>query len=287
MGGKICLVTGATAGIGAVTAEELARRGAQVILVGRDRSKCETTATRIRERTDNSAVEFLVADLSAQAEVRRLAREFQERYPRLDVLVNNAGAMFGQRQETVDGIERTFALNHLAYFLLTNLLLDTLKASAPARIVVVSSEAHRMAKGLDFDDLQHQRWYKPFRVYCESKLANLLFTYELARRLRGTGVTANALHPGFVATNFMAGEGFAHWSLRRAARLFAISPEEGAKTSVYLAASPEVEGVSGAYFVKQKPVPSSPASRNEAAARRLWQISEELTGLGISQEVAR
>jgi NAD(P)-dependent dehydrogenase (short-subunit alcohol dehydrogenase family) len=302
MRGKTCLVTGATAGIGEVTARELARRGASVVIVGRSHERCGATAEAIRRETGNPAVEFLVADLSAQAEVRRLAREFLERHDRLHVLVNNAGAMFAQRRESVDGIEMTLALNHLAYFLLTNLLLDTLKASAPARVVNVSSAAHADVSGLDFEDLQARAGAKRFGGYGESrfsgllftlfapmrhpgflqyartKLANLLFTYELARRMEGTGVTVNALHPGFVASRFMDGNGALGWFLRRWAGLFAISAEDGAKSSVYLASSPEVEGVTGKYFVKAKEVLSSPASRDEAAARRLWQLSEELAG---------
>src|SRR5262245_25858958 len=303
MGGKTCLVTGATAGIGEVTARELARRGARVVIVGRSRGRCETTAEAIRRETGNPSVEFLVADLSSQAEVRRLAREFLERHDRLDVLVNNAGALFAQRRESADGVEMTLALNHLAYFLLTNLLLDTLKASAPARVVNVSSRAHEDVKALDVEDLQarsqaHSLWgygqskfasllftlflpmrHPGFLQYARSKLANLLFTYELARRMEGTGVTVNALHPGFVASRFTAGNGAFGWFLRRWAGLFGVSAEEGAKTSVYLAASPEVEGVTGGYFVNCKPAVSSPASRDEEAARRLWRLSEDLTGL--------
>ena len=282
MSGKVCLVTGATSGIGEVTAEELARKGATVVLVGRNPQKCEATVGRIRERTGNLAVEALVADLSSQAEVRRLADEFRRRYDRLDVLVNNAGALFMERREGVDGVEMTFALNHLAYFLLTNLLLDRLKASAPSRIVVVSSDAHRGVT-MDFEDLQGRRKFKGFRAYSRSKLANVLFVRELARRLEGTGVTANALHPGFVASGFFSGDGPAWWAMRRLAALFAVTPEQGAKTSVYLASSPEVEGVTGRYFVKEEPVEPSSAARDEEAARRLWRVSEEMTGLAASR----
>jgi NAD(P)-dependent dehydrogenase (short-subunit alcohol dehydrogenase family) len=301
MAGKTCLVTGATAGIGEVTARELARRGAAVVLVGRSQERCAAKAEAIRRETGNPSVEFLRADLSSQAEVRRLAGEFRERHRRLDVLVNNAGALFARRRESVHGIEMTLALNHLAYFLLTNLLLDTLKASAPARVVNVSSDAHQIVRGFDFDDPQAKArrglraygqsklpgllctlfapWAHPaFVRYAESKLANLLFTYELARRLEGTGITANALHPGFVASNFTAGNGVYGWFIRRWAGLLAISVEEGAKTPIYLATSPEVEGVSCRYFVRQKAVPSSAASRDEESARRLWRLSEELTG---------
>jgi retinol dehydrogenase-12 len=281
MRGKTCLVTGATSGIGEITAGELARYGAAVVVEGRSRERCEATVRRIRERTGNDAVEPLVGDLSSQAEVRRLAQEFRDRHRRLDVLVNNAGAMFARRRESADGIEMTLALNHLGYFLLTGLLLDSLRSGAPSRIVNVSSEAHRMVKGMDFGDLQGRRRYRGFRAYGQSKLANLLFTSELARRLEGTGVTANALHPGFVATNFSAGNGWVGWLMRRGASLFAISPEEGAKTTIFLATSPGVEGVTGRYFVKQEAVPSSPASRDMAAARRLWEVSEEMTALRL------
>jgi NAD(P)-dependent dehydrogenase (short-subunit alcohol dehydrogenase family) len=301
MSGKTCLVTGATAGIGEVTARELARRGATVVVVGRSQERCQATAEAIRLQTGNASVEFLRANLSSQAEIRRLAREFLERHNRLHVLVNNAGALFVERQESVDGIEMTLALNHLGYFLLTNLLLDSLKASAPARIVNVSSHAHESVKAFDFGELEagnndpNRRSYgrsklpglfytlllppkhPAFVQYAQSKLANLLFTYELARRLQGSGVTVNALHPGFVATNFTSGNGAFGWFMRRWAGILAIDADEGAKTSIYLATSPEVEDVSGKYFAKQKPIQSSPPSRDEAAAHRLWRLSEELT----------
>ncbi|WP_152049620.1 SDR family oxidoreductase [Tautonia marina] len=280
--GKRCLVTGATSGIGAVTAEELARLGAEVILVGRDPKKCEEMRNRLEQRTGNDAVHSMVADLSSQAEVRRLAETVRERFDRLDVLVNNAGALFLERRESVDGIEMTFALNHLAYFLLTNLLLDRLKAAAPSRIVVVASDAHRGAS-INFDDLQSQRKFKGLRTYSQSKLANVLFARELARRLEGTGVTINALHPGVVNSSFFSsGEGPAWWVMRRVAGLIAISSEQGAKTSVYLASSPEVEEVSGAYFVKQRNVKPASAAQNDEVASRLWRVSEEMTGLVTS-----
>jgi NAD(P)-dependent dehydrogenase (short-subunit alcohol dehydrogenase family) len=280
MSGKVCLVTGATSGIGAVTAEALARQGATVCLVGRSRGKCEATVERIRRDAGNPSVEFLLADLSSQAEIRRAADEFRGRHPRLDVLVNNAGGMFLRRQESVDGIEMTFALDHLAYFLLTNLLLDRLKAAAPARVVSVSSDSHRWPRRIDLDDYQGRKRYGGLRAYGQSKLANVLFTVELARRLEGTGVTANALHPGFVATPFFASSGMLGAMgrlMQVGARLFAIGPEEGAKTSIYLASSPEVEGVSGRYFYRCKPITPSPAARDPEAARRLWELSEALT----------
>ncbi len=278
MEGKVCLVTGATSGIGLVTARELARRGARVIGVGRSPERSAEAARQIREQTGTSAVEYLVADLSAQKELRKLADQVKAATGRLDVLVNNAGLIRLQRELTVDGLEMTFALNHLAYFLLTNLLLDTLKASAPARIVSVASAAHHHCK-INFDDLQASKKYSAWRAYQQSKLANILFTRELARRLEGTGVSANTLHPGYVRTQIFRPEGFAGWLMRRAAELFAITPEEGAKTTIYLASSPEVEGQTGLYFVKQKAAASSPESLDDATARMLWDVSARLTGL--------
>jgi NAD(P)-dependent dehydrogenase (short-subunit alcohol dehydrogenase family) len=280
MSGKLCLVTGATAGIGLVTARALAQRGATVCIVGRSRERSEAAVRQIQDRTGNQAVEFLLGDLSSQSDIRQLAQEFRGRHSRLDVLVNNAGGMFLNRQESADGIEMTLALNHLAYFLLTNLLLDLLKSSTPARVVSVASDAHRFAPRIDFDDLQHRKSYRGFRVYAESKLANVLFSGALARRLAGTGVTSNALHPGFIASNFFAAPGMKPLLGRLmalSARFFAISPEEGAKTSIHLAASPEVEGVTGKYFEKQKPVIPSRAAQDETTARRLWEVSDELT----------
>src|SRR5438477_4509590 len=301
MSGQTCIVTGATAGLGEVTARELVRGGATVVVVGRTWQRCEATVKSIRKETGNHRVEFLCGDLSSQSEVRRLAAEFLCRHDRLHVLVNNAGALFALRQESVDGIEMTLALNHLAPFLLTNLLLGVMKASASSRIVNVTSAAHEDVAGFHFDDPQARTrgmwayprsefasllyslampWAHPgFVQYAQTKLANLLFTYELARRLSGTGVTANALHPGLVASNFMAGNGVYGWFMRRWARLRGISMKEAAKTSLYLAMSPQVEGVSGQYFVNQRAVQSSVASTDEAAAQRLWELSEELTGL--------
>ncbi len=295
MHNKICLVTGAAAGIGAVTARALAQRGATVILVDRDAEKGEVTTGQIRQQTGNAAVEFMQTDLSSQEEIRQLARQFKSRHQRLDVLVNNAGALFSERRESVDGFEMTFALNYLAYFLLTNLLLDTLKASAPARIINTSSRAHARSQ-INFDDLQSRTNYVGIRAYEKSKLAIVLFTYELARRLEGTGVTVNALHPGVVATNFSTrNPGIVGSLMRWMAKQYAtdkgrsanpiarllqtvlLSPEQGAQTGVYLATAPEVAGVTGKYFVKCKAVPSAPASYDSAAARRLWEISEELT----------
>lgn len=277
MQGKICLITGATGGIGVETALGLAKQGAQVIIAGRSAEKIAAAARRI-EAESGAAVQTLTADLSSQAEVRRLAAEFSQRWDRLDVLVNNAGAIFVNRRETVDGLEMTFALNHLNYFLLTHLLLDCLKAAGSARIVNVSSGAHLGGK-INFDDLQLQRGYSSWKAYSQSKLANVLFTYELARKLAGSGITANALHPGFVATNFGRSNGGLFNPLFRLTQVFAITPEAGARTSIYLASSPEVAGVTGKYFDRCRPVRSSPLSYNEETARRLWQVSLQLTGL--------
>src|SRR5262245_41524469 len=260
---RVGRVTGATSGIGLVTARELARRGAPALSAARTPARSAAAAAQIREVTGNQAVEAFLADLSSQRQIRELAHQVRERHPRLDVLVNNAGGIWLQRQLTVDGLEMSFAVNHLAYFLLTHLLLDLLRASGPARIVNVASGAHRKAT-LDFDDLQGERRYNGWRAYCRSKLANLLFTYELARRLEGTGVTANALHPGWVATGFAGNNGWRGRLWQRVARWFAISPEEGARTVLYLATSPEVEAESGRYFVRERAVLSSPASYDAA-----------------------
>ncbi len=278
MRGKVCLVTGATSGIGRVTASALAQRGATVLLVARNAGRAEHTIASIRRQTPGADVDYLLADLSSQEQVRRLADDVRARTDRLHVLINNAGAVFSHRRESADRIEMTFALNHFAPFLLTNLLLDTLKASAPARVVTVSSMAHRGVT-IPFDDLQHTRRYRAFTVYGQSKLANILFTYEQARRLEGAGVTANTLHPGFVASGFNKNNGAPMAFAMTLARPFAVSVERGAQTSIYLATSPEVAGVSGRYFVNCKPAKSSSASYDEQAQRRLWEVSEQLTGL--------
>ncbi|MBN1259679.1 MAG: SDR family oxidoreductase [Anaerolineae bacterium] len=276
MQGKVCMVTGAASGIGAVTAQALAQQGATVILVDRDVEKGAVTIEQIKQQTGSSTVELVLADISSQQEIRRLAQQFNERYQRLDVLVNNAGAMFPERLESVDGIEMTFALNYLGYFLLTNLLLDTLKASAPARIINTSSRSHARAQ-INFDDLESRSGYQGLAAYGHSKLAIVLFTYELARQLEGTGVTANALDPGIVATNFGKGSGGVLGFIMRLFRPAFLSPEQGAQTGIYLAISPEVEGVTGKYFVKCKAVLSSPASYDVTMAGRLWAVSEKYT----------
>jgi NAD(P)-dependent dehydrogenase (short-subunit alcohol dehydrogenase family) len=276
MDDKICLITGATSGIGLVTSLELARQGAHVVLVGRNAAKTAAVVRQIQTNTGNGRVEALLANLSSQQQVRDLARQFGDRHKRLDVLINNAGGMWLKRELTVDGLEMTFAVNHVAYFLLTQLLLDLLKASAPARIINVSSEAHRKGS-IDFDDPMGQRSYSGWRQYCRTKLMNLLFTFELAQRLAGSGVTVNALHPGWVATGFGANNGWRGAIWQFISRCFAISPEAGAKTVVYLASSPEVGTVNGRYFVKEHAVSSSAVSYDEGARKRLWQISEETT----------
>jgi NAD(P)-dependent dehydrogenase (short-subunit alcohol dehydrogenase family) len=283
--GRVCLITGATSGIGLITAQALARKGATVVLVARDAQRAEDHVQRIRHETSNPRVTFLVADLSSLASVRALAAEFQARHPALHVLINNAGALFMRRAHTIDGYEMTFALDHLAPFLLTNLLLERLKASAPARVVTVSSAAHDGAQ-LDFDDLMYvRRRYRPLGAYGQAKLANAMFSCELARRLAGTRVTSNALHPGFVATSFAHNNGPLYRVGMLATRPFAISPERGAETSIYLASSPEVADVTGQYFTKCRPVASSAASRDQAAQRHLWEVSERLTHLSTSDTV--
>lgn len=280
MDGKVVLITGATNGIGKAAALELAKMGATLVLVGRKPAKTQETVADIKAKSGNANVEYLLADLSSMAEVRKLADAFKSKHARLDVLINNAGGLFAAREETVDGYEMTFGFNHLSYFLLTNLLLDTLKASAPSRIVNVSSDAHNMGS-MNFADLQSENGYSMggWRAYGQSKLANVLFTYELARRLTGTGVTANVLHPGFVATGFGRNRPGLMDLGMRVAHLFAITPEQGAETIVKLAAAPEVEGVTGKYWDKGRAVGSSKKSYDLEAAQRLWKVSEELTGL--------
>lgn len=281
MVGKVCMVTGANSGIGKVTASALASMGATVVMVCRSAERGEAARQVVVAESGNEQVELLLADLSSMASTRAMVDAFNARHDRLDVLVNNAGALFNSYQESVDGFEMTFALNHMGYFLPTVLLLDLIKASAPARIINVSSDAHRAGK-VDFDDLQNRKKYSAFGVYAETKLENVLFTKELARRLEGTGVTVNALHPGFVRTNFgnnATGNGFAGMALNLISKLIAITPEQGAETSIYLASSPEVEGVSGAYFDKKKAVKPANQANDEVAARRLWAESERLAGI--------
>ena len=279
MTGKTCLVTGATAGIGKITATALAAQGAEVVVAGRDQHKTEDTVRQIIDETGNESIQYLLADFSDLQQVRTLAGAFNERFPRLDVLVNNAGAFFNRRIRTQYGVEKTFLVNHLAPFLLTNLLLDNIKASTSARIVNVSSEGHKSGNK-NLNDLEFSRFYFGMQAYGRSKLANILFTYELDRRLEGCGVTVNALHPGHVATDIWR-TSFSIFGplLKKLIGMIALSPEEGADNTIYLASSPEVEGVSGKYFDKREAVPSSAVTYDTYLAQRLWAVSERITSL--------
>lgn len=274
---KVVVITGATNGIGEVAARELARQGAKITILGRSAERCAATAGRI-ERATGKNVQSLVADFSVKAEVERAARELKERLPRLDVLINNAGALFFDRRETADGLEQTFALNHMAYYTFTMHLLDLLKKSAPARIVNVSSHAHKKGT-MHFDDLQMKQGFSGWGAYCQSKLANILFTTELARHLAGANVTVNALHPGVVSTNFGTDNGWKGWLLQKAFALAGITPEAGAKTIVYLASSKDVEGISGKYFYLEKESRPTAEAQDAAAAKRLWDTSAKLAGI--------
>src|SRR5438270_10345319 len=279
MQGKICMVTGANSGIGKATALALAQMGATVVMVCRNRARGEQARSEITTKSRNNAVDLLLGDLSSQQSIRPLVEHFQHHYTHLHVLINNAGASFPGRRETVDGVEMTLAVNYLAPFLLTHLLLDVLKASAPARIVNVSSNSHE-AGYIKLDNLQSKNPYRSMKVYGQSKLAVVLFTYELARRLQGTGVTVNCLHPGFVATHFgQRDAGPAFRLLVKVIGSFGTSPQEGAKTSIYLASSPEVEGVTDKYFVKSIPKRSAAISYDESLQRHLWEQSAKLVNL--------
>jgi retinol dehydrogenase-12 len=278
MNGKTVLITGASAGIGLHSAIGLAKLGAEVVLVGRDEERTARAVEFVKAQTGNPAISYLLADLSSLNEVRKLAQEYKDRYKKLDVLLNNAGAIHFRRQVSVDGYEMSLALNHLNYFLLTDLLLDMLKAGPSGRIVNVSSRAHYRGH-VNFDDLQSQHGYNPMGAYSMSKLMNVLFTYELARRLQGTNVTANCLHPGFVASNFATNNG---WWVRLGMAFMSgrISVEEGAKCSVFLASSPEVQGLSGKYFhYDMTEKRSSDESYDEAEAKQLWDVSEKLVAI--------
>jgi NAD(P)-dependent dehydrogenase (short-subunit alcohol dehydrogenase family) len=273
MRGKICLVTGANSGIGKATATGLAQLGATVILVCRDRAKGEAALTDIQNSSRSDDVALLLADLSSQASIHQLAHTVQDTYPQLHVLINNAGLALWKRSVSVDGIEMTFAVNYLSVFLLTNLLLERLKASAPARIINVASAQHHP---LDFSDLQHEKRYHAMQVYGQSKFAVILFTYELARRLQGSGVTVNCLSPGVVATKLSRDMPL---PFRIMTQIFFRSPEEGARTSLYLASSPEVETITGTYFDQCKPAKASPKTNDRAASQRLWEVSTDLVHL--------
>ncbi len=278
MNGKICLVTGGTNGIGKSAAQALAKMGATVVIVGRNAPKTAQVVKEIRAISGNNKVDSLPADLSSQQAVRQLAEEFKRRYQHLHVLLNNVGAAFMKRELSVDGIEMTFALNHLAYFLLTNLLLDTLKASAPARIINVSSGAHTSGK-IEFDDLQGERMYG-FAAYPNAKLATILFTVELARRLEGASVTVNALHPGITATGFGKNNGRVMATLVTIiAPLFMRPSAKGAQTSIYLASSPTVEGITGKYFYDSQVTPAAQQATDMVVARKLWDVSAKMVHL--------
>lgn len=276
MYGKIVMITGANSGIGKETARVLAEKGATIIMLCRSRERGEAALRELKKITHSDNFELYIADLADPDSIHRAVTQFKEKYDKLDVLINNAGTTLSKKIITPLGYEKTFAVNYLGHFLLTQLLLDTLKQSAPSRIINVASAVHVRAN-LNFNDINQEKHYRGFLAYCNSKFANLLFTYELARRLKGTGVTVNALHPGFVRSNFgKRGRNILSKALFGFARLFAISVEKGAKTSIYLASSPEVEGITGKYFVKCKPVDSSEASYNLEAQKRLWELSEHL-----------
>ncbi len=273
--GKICLITGSSSGIGLITARELARQGATVVLLCRNRARGEAAQAEIKAATGNEQVDLLVADLSLLAEVRRAASEFQQKYAQLHILIHNAGGANHERIVTSEGFEMTFATNYLAPFLLTELLLDMLKASAPARVINVSSTAHTSGK-INFADLQGEKSYGMWRAYGQAKLALILFTYELASQLQGTGVTVNALHPGVIASNFGANLGSVLRFGWKIASPFMLTPEQGAQTTLFLATSPEVEGVTGKYFSASKEKKSSPRSYDAETRARLWQVTSEL-----------
>jgi len=280
MQGKVVVITGATSGIGAVAAKRLARLGARLVLVARDRARGAATLASLERPSQGAGHRVVQGDLSQLTEMKRVARQIAAAEPRIDLLINNAGAFFGTRQVTEDGLERTFALNHMAYFVLTLGLLESLSAGAPSRIVSTASDAHR-GHHLRFDDLQCAKGYTGLKAYGRSKLCNILFTRELARRIAGRGVAANCLHPGFVATRFgnEAG-GWIAWAIR-AAKLFAISPEKGAETIVYLASAPEVAGAGGGYYHLCRPATPTAEAQDDEAAARLWRESARIAGMDL------
>lgn len=280
MSGKTVLITGGNSGIGRFTALALARMGARVVITSRNLRKGDVARAELREASNSKLIDCLELDLGSFASIETFAKQALAKYERIDVLMLNAGVVLDQRTTTKEGFESTFGVNHLGHFYLTELLLDRMRASAPSRIVVVASDAHKGArKGLDFDDLMYDKAYRPLDAYCRSKLANILFANELARRLDGSGVTVNSLHPGAVRTGLGASDDVKGMLGRVAyvlSRPFMISPERGARTSVYLASSPEVEGKTGGYYARCKPASRTAFAQDEAAAQRLWQISEEL-----------
>jgi NAD(P)-dependent dehydrogenase (short-subunit alcohol dehydrogenase family) len=280
MTGKVCLITGGNSGIGKATALALAKLNASVVIVSRDKDKGEATIIEIKSKSGNRNVYEMTADLSSQDSVRELAHDFKGRYKRLHVLINNAGIFLPKRIQTVDGLETTFATNHLGHFLLTNLLLDVLKANAPSRIINITSSAHRGTE-MNFDDLQAEKKYSGYHAYSQSKLANVLFTYQLAKRLDGTGVTVNCLHPGVVRTGFGKDVTGLMSILVRIGSPFMMSPEKSARAAIYLATSPELEGVTGKHFSRGKEEKSSTESYDAASAERLWSVSAELVKLDV------
>lgn len=278
MKGKVVVITGATSGIGEIAAQRLAGMGARVVLVARDAARGQKTLTRLPSVGPGSPHSIHYGDLSRISESKRVAAEIAAAEPRIDVLINNAGALFGTRRLTADNLEETFATNHMAYFVLTLGLKPSLLAGAPSRIVSTASDAHK-GYTLDFDDLQGEKGYSAIRAYGRSKLCNILFTRELARRWSGTGITANCLHPGFVATRFGDASGGFLSSIMRVAKLFAITPQKGAETIVYLASSADVAGAGGEYFYKCRPATPTAGGRDDAAANRLWNESAKLAGI--------
>jgi len=286
LSGKTCLITGATSGIGLEAAVDIARAGAQVVITARDEAKGRKVVEEIKQRSGAAKIDLLLCDFTSQESTRHLAAEFLAKYPALHILINNAGTVYATRELTKEGIEKTFAVNHLGYFLLTNLLLERIVASAPARIVNVASAGHHQGT-MNFDDLNFDHDYAIMKGYARSKLGNVLFTNELARRLAGKHVIVNSLHPGAVSTNIWS---HAQWWLQPVLaimKLFFVTPHEGSETITYLATSPEVEGVSGQYFVKCKQARTSRLSRDEAVAKKLWDVSAKLTGLPAQVELQR
>lgn len=277
MQGKTVVITGATSGIGEVAADRLAAKGARIVFIARDKARGEETLKHLRAIARGAEHAAYYADLSRISEMKRVSADIAAAEPKIDVLINNAGALFNTRKLSADGLEMTFAVNHMAYFVVTNLLLP--RMAADGRVVSTSSDAHKGAK-LNFDDLQSERGYSGFGVYGRSKLCNILFTRELARRIKGTGVTANCLHPGFVATRFGDASGGILSFAVRAAKNFALTPEQGAATIIYLASSPDVAGVTGGYFVKSKIATPTKEAQNDADAKRLWEVSAKLSGVG-------
>ncbi|MGB1253656.1 MAG: SDR family oxidoreductase [Candidatus Promineifilaceae bacterium] len=276
---KIVIVTGANSGIGKETALSLAKQGATVVMVCRNQARGSAALNEIKQASGSENVHLMLCDMGSFASIRAFATQFKAQYDRLDVLVNNAGLMNSSRQETVDGIETTFAVNHLGYFLTTMELLDLLQASAPARIVNVASAAHDVGT-FNFDDYQRTKKYSAFQVYGESKMANILFTRELARRLADTGVTVNAVHPGFVATNFATNNGLLYKvGMRVVGRIFGRNTQHGAETSIHLASSPDVEGITGEYYADKKITKTHPFAEDVAAQKQLWELSEQLVSM--------